>query len=313
MLHSENPEARRIVIAGLARKAGTIVTGELEKAANDPDPRVRRAAIDGLGRLKDKDAVAVLAKRMTDPDESVRAATVSALGAIDIGDLAPFAKKALADESVAVRVAGVDLLGVAEQRAELYPLEKGQDLVVALEAALVLSQMSMHPGGNVLVADDPSALGPTVVQRAIASPKWEVRAGAANMLVRLVGHDAATPIAEQLAKDPDAHVQLAAARVLSHDAATRDQAIAVFRAQLSGELATQAAADLAALDADPEALATLAKLVRDPHRTADQRAAAATAHLTAHKITPGLVAALADASGIVRVEAASVLATLAKD
>jgi HEAT repeat protein len=319
MLRSENPEARRIVIAGLARKAGAIANAELEKAANDPDPHVRRAAIDGLGRLKDKDAVTLLAKHISDPDEPVRAAAVTALGAIGIGDLAAFAKKALADESVAVRVAGVDLLGAvlpggqqyrrtgdggelvaAANREPLHQLENGQDLVVALEAALVLR-------------DDPSSLGAAVVQRAIASPKWEVRAGAANMLVRILGKAAAMPIAIQLAKDPDAHVALAAARVLSNDAATRDQAIAVFRAQLAGELATQAAADLAKLDGDPEALAKLGALVRDPQRTADQRADAATAHLTAHTITAGLVAALADSSGIVRVEAASVLAALAKD
>ncbi|HEX4449930.1 MAG TPA: HEAT repeat domain-containing protein [Kofleriaceae bacterium] len=310
MLHSENPEARRIVIAGLARKAGTIVTGELEKAANDPDPRVRRAAIDGLGRLKDKAAVTVLAKRMTDPDEAVRASAASALADIGIGDLAAFAKKALADQSVAVRVAGVHLLGKAEQLDQLAALENDPDPIVALEAVVTRQPRHDRPD-NVDV--QLMSTTPAIVQRAIASPKWEVRAGVANMLVRILGKAAATPIAEQLAKDPDTHVALAAARVLSHDAATRDQAIAVFRAQLGGELATQAAADLAALDSDPEALAKLSQLVRDPQHTAEQRADAASAHLTARKITPGLVAALADTSGVVRVEAASVLAALAKD
>jgi len=318
MLHSESPEARRIVIAGLARKAGTIVTGELEKAANDPDPRVRRAAIDGLGRLTDKDAVTVLAKRLADADEAVRASAASALAEIGIGDLAAFAKKALADSAVAVRVAGVELLAAAEQRDQLAQLVNDQDAIVALEAVLAIEQLGapMHKREGKMVHDfvaPHTGLGAAVVQRAIASPKWEVRAGAANMLVRVVGKDAATPIAEQLAKDLDAHVQLAAARVLSHDSTARDQAVAVFRAQLGGELATQAAGDLAALDGDPEALATLAKLVRDPQRTAEQRADAAGAHLIARKITPGLVAALADASGVVRVEAASVLAALAKD
>jgi HEAT repeat protein len=316
MLHSENPEARRIVIAGLARKAGAIVTGELEKAANDPDPRVRRAAIDGLGRLGDKDAVTVLAKRLADGDESVRASAASALADIGIGDLAAFAKKALADTAVAVRVAGVHLLGKAEQLDQLAVLENDPDPIVALEAVIALqSAQSSHGKSDNVDVQMTNRLSPApgVVQRAIASPKWEVRAGAANMLVRIVGKDAATPIAEQLAKDPDAHVQLAAARVLAHDAASRDQAIAVFRAQLSGELATQAAADLAGLDGDTDALARLAQLVRDPQRTAEQRADAASAHLTARKITPGLVAALADSSGVVRVEAASVLAALAKD
>ena len=54
------------------------------------------------------------------------------------------------------------------------------------------------------------------------------------------------------------------------------------------------------------------RLVRDPGHGSAARAAAATAHRTARRITPGLVGALADDSGVVRVEAAAVLAMLTR-
>src|SRR5262245_49427489 len=86
-LTSENAEARRITIDGIARKYGKLTAGDLQKAANDPDPRVRRTAIRWLGMIKDKDAVEVLTRRMQDPDDSVRAASASALARIGIGNL----------------------------------------------------------------------------------------------------------------------------------------------------------------------------------------------------------------------------------
>jgi HEAT repeat protein len=313
MLKSENPEARRIVITGLARKAGAIVDSELEAAANDPDPRVRRAAITGLGTLGDKNAVAVLARRLGDPDESVRASAASSLAQIGIGDLAAFAKTALADKAVAVRVGGVELLGAAEQRDALTALANDPDPIVALQAVIEIEELGAPIGkhGREHVAPHTGA-GDAVARRALGSPRWEVRAGLANMLDQVVARDTARALAEQLSKDSEPRVALAAARVLERDGG-RDEAIAVFRAQLAGPEATEAAADLAALDGDPDALAKLDALARDPSRTPEQRAEAVDAHRTARHITPGLVAALADANGIVRVEAASVLAGLAKD
>nr|MBA2541118.1 hypothetical protein [Deltaproteobacteria bacterium] len=53
-------------------------------------------------------------------------------------------------------------------------------------------------------------------------------------------------------------------------------------------------------------------MVRDAKSTPDQRVAAASAHRSARRVTPGLVAALADANGVVRVEAATVIVMLAK-
>src|SRR5580698_5353475 len=141
MLKSENPEARRIVIAGLARKVGSIADSEIENAANDPDPRVRRVALAALGRLGDKNAVALLAKHLGDADDDARAAAVSSLAQIGIGELAAFAKTALADHALAVRVAGVDLLGAAEQRDALMALTSDADPIVALQAVIAIEEL----------------------------------------------------------------------------------------------------------------------------------------------------------------------------
>jgi len=316
MLKSETAEARRIAVAGVAKKVGVLALADIEKAADDPDARVRRAAIAGLGELGAEDAVPLLARRLGDPDESVRAMAASALAQIGAGDLAAFARRALDDKTLAVRVGGVDLLGAAGQREPLLALTNDPDLVVALQAVIAIEQLGApvrRRGGKVhraYVAPH-TGLGGPVVQRALASPAWEVRAGAANLLDQVVGRAAAVSFAQQIAKDPDLRVRLAAARVLAHDG-DREAAIAVFRAALGGDEAAEAAADLAALDGDPGALATLAALVRDPARSPEQRAAAARAHRTARRITPGLVAALADPNGVVRVDAAGALAALAK-
>ncbi|HVK85482.1 MAG TPA: hypothetical protein VM513_15290, partial [Kofleriaceae bacterium] len=59
------------------------------------------------------------------------------------------------------------------------------------------------------------------------------------------------------------------------------------------------------LDADDAA-------VRDTSAGEERRASAVVAHRSARRVTPGLVAALADPSGVVRVEAAAVLLALSK-
>jgi HEAT repeat protein len=85
----------------------------------------------------------------------------------------------------------------------------------------------------------------------------------------------------------------------------------VFAAALSGDTALPAATDLAGLG-DKRGFDVLDAMVRDAKSSPDLRAAAASAHRTAHHVTPGLVAALADSNGVVRVEAATALVMLAK-
>jgi HEAT repeat protein len=298
LLHSENAEARRIVVEGIGRKVGKLAVADLEKAAKDPDPRVRRAAIRWLGMIQDRDAIDLLARHLKDPDESVRAASATALARIGAPNLAAYAKQALADRALAVRLAGVDLLAAAKADADLVALTDDPDPMVATQAAIAVKTTRPE-------------LAQKAIARAIGAPEWTVRAGAANLLVQALGKEAARPYAQKLVADPDLGVRLAAARVLVQ-VGDREAARPVFSAALEDPThGVQAAADLAALG-DPAGLQALSAFVRDPRRTPDQRASAVMAHRSAHRVTGGLVAALADPDGLVRVEAAAALGALAK-
>ncbi len=256
MLNSDNAEARRIVIEGIAKKYGKLAIADLEEHADDRDPRVRRASIRWLGQVKDKDAVAILLRRAKDPDDSVRAAAVGALGRIGVGDLGPVAKQALADHALSVRLAGVDVLEAAHLDAELVTLVDDNDPMVALAAAIAVKRT--HPGHAA-----------TAVERAVTAEEWTIRAGAANMMILAVGKAAARPLAQKLASDSVVGVRLAAARVLVQ---TGDVALArpIFTAALADpDLGVQAAADLAALG-DPTGIDALSAAVRDMSRTPEQ-------------------------------------------
>src|SRR5439155_6851575 len=148
------------------------------------------------------------------------------------------------------------------------------------------------------------------LDRAAAAADWHVRAGAANMAIRVLGKDAGLAFAKKLIADKVQDVQLAAARVLAHGG-DRDAASTVFASALAGDAAISAAADLAELG-DPRGLDLLDRVVRDGARAPDQRAQAALAYRTARRITPGLGGALADPNGVVRVEAAAAIAAIAR-
>jgi HEAT repeat protein len=298
MLKSENAEARRIAVDGIGKKVGKLAVADLEKAADDHDARVRRAAIHWLGMIKDTDAVEVLTRRMHDPDDAVRAGAATALAQIAIGNLEAFGKQALNDHALAVRLAGIELLVAAHRDDELVALTDDPDPIVGIQAAIVVKKT--HP-----------ALALKAVERAITAESWTTRAGAANLLVQAIGKEAALPIARKLAADPELGVRLAAARVLAHDGDLQT-ASRVFAAALGApDQGVQAAADLAALG-DPAGARALSSFLRDLKRTPEQRSTAAAAHRTAHRVTPGLVAALADPNGLVRVEAAAAIGSLAK-
>lgn len=295
MLESEEPEARRIAVEGIGKKVGALALADLRKAAEDPDPRVRRAAIRWLGQLRDKEAPPILERQLRHADEGVRAAAVTALARIGTTDPAALGKQALADRALAVRLAGVEVLRAGKRTAELAALDGDPDPMVALEAAIA--------------SRDP-ARAARALERAAASERWTIRAGAANMAMRAVDRTTAAAIAKRLAGDPELGVRLAAARTL---ASTGDRAAAIelFAAALATDSVLGAAADLARLG-DRRGIETLDKAVRDASRGPDQRAAAAAAHVSGRRVTPGLVAALADANGVVRVEAAAALVALSR-
>ncbi len=297
LLASENAEARAIVIEGLGKKAGTLALDDLRRAATDPDPRVRRIAIRWLGQLKDQSAVALLTRRMRDPDEAVRAASATGLARIGIGNLESLGSQALKDHALAVRLAGIELLAAAKRIDRLVQVaESDRDPMVAAEAALEAKR---------------SDLAIAAVQKAAQAELWTMRAGAANLATRAFGRDKAAPFLLGLTSDNDAGVRLSAARALAH-AGDKATALRVFAAALEDpERRLSAAQDLAVLG-DPRGIAILDEAARDLGATPDVRSAAVNAHRGARVITAGLVAALADSSGLVRVEAAAVLISLAK-
>lgn len=296
MLRSEDPEARRIAVDGVGRKVGTLAVADLFKAAADPDPGVRRAAIRWLAHVKDKDAPAVLERNLRHPDEGVRAAAASGLARIGLGDLQAFAREALADKALAVRLAGVELLAAAKRTDELAQLaQQDPDPMVAAEAGIAAKRTD---------------LARAALERAAASDRWAIRAGALNTAVRALGKRDAIAFARARMTDPEVGVRLAAARALIA-AGDRAGARPILEQALTTDAALSAATDLARLG-DARGLATLSDATRDAKVTPEQRAQAAAAHATARRVTPGLVAALADPNGLVRVEAAAVLVTLAK-
>ncbi len=296
MLRSPDPEARRLAVEGVGKKVGALAVIDLQKlAGTDPDPRVRRAAIRWLGQIKAKEAGEVLERQLRHTDEGVRAAAALALARIGQGDLNALAKKALADKALAVRLAGIELLLAAKNTAELVRVAEDPDPIVAAEAAIAARRPD---------------LATKALDRAVGAEGWTIRAGAAVMASRATGKASALTLARKLLADPEPKVRLAAARVLAH-AGERGPAIEVFAAALTGDSALNAATDLAGLG-DERGLKVLDTMVRDAKATPDQRAAAASAPRSAHKVTPGLVAALADSNGVVRVEAATVLVMLAK-
>ena len=296
-LESDNAEARRIALDGVAKKIGKIALADIEKGALDRDPRVRAVAVRWLGHYKDADAVTVCTKRLRDPDDSVRAAAATALAAIGLGDITAVAKRALADKALVVRLAGVGVLASSRNQADydkLIMLVDDPDALVGLEAGIAVN--AQHPD-----------LAQKAIQRALGSQDSTVRAGAVNSLTRALTKADAIAAARRLTADPELLVRLAAARVLAHggDVAA---ATAVFVTAL-GEV--DAAADLSALG-DVRGLTALDALSIDPKRTPEQRVAAIGAHRIARRVTPTLVAALADPSGLVRVEAAATLSALSK-
>ena len=297
MLTSEDPEARRIAVDGIGRKVGALAAIDLHKAANDPDPRVRRAAFRWLAQIKDKEAPAVFERNLRHHDEGVRAAAALGLARIGLGDLQRFAHKALADKALAVRLAGIELLIAAKRTDELTQLAQSDpDPMVAVEAAIAVKR-----------AD----LAQIALDKAATAERWTIRAGAANNAVRALGKQESAAFARKLMTDTEVGVRLAAARALMA-AGDKAAAMAILDQALTTESAVSAATDLARIG-DKRGLDALSNATVDAKATPDQRAQAASAHATARRVTPGLVAALADADGVVRAEAAAVLVMLAKD
>ena len=306
MLKNDDPVVRRIAINGIGKKVGKPAIGDLRAAAIDRDPGARRAAIRWLSQLDDAGSVDTLRGRLRDKDDGVRGAAAGALAKIVPShklkiDLTELARAQLAVEGLATRLGAIELARAAGADDLLRPLAQDDDTTVALAAV------------SALAIKDP-ALVLAVFERARKAENYAARAGAINVAARAIGDTAALPFYVEMTQDPHPAVRLAAARALAN-ASRKDQAqttiaLAVFvsiletSAEFDDRLA--AASDLAMYD-DGRGPVALGKFVSERSLTADQRTAAAAAHRMGRVVTAGLVAALADASGQVRIEAARVL------
>lgn len=307
MMRSEDPEARRLAVDGLGRKMAKYAQAELAAAAGDPEPSVRRTALGHLADLRDADLAPLFLERLRDRDDGVRAEAVSAFAqlakakrALEAASSAlPLATK---DRALSVRLAAVRLAASLDDRPALTAFLADPDVSVTLAAA---SAQKL----------DPSAATP-IVERGLRSPEWPTRVATLNHLVALLGPAAAQQRARAAALDPELSVRLAAARVLGQSGA-KPEALSLLLSVASPpdqvpmtSHTIEAAVDLIHLG-DPRGEYTLSRALT--FGPPDLRLAAASAHLLARKLTPSLLAALADPSGPVRLTAASALAALAKE
>lgn len=295
--HSDDPIARAIAIQGIGRKVGSRAEQDLLAAMADTEAAVRAAACDALSNLTDDQSTRSLSEAQGDADPGVRTAAARALAVRGVGDLSAFARTALADTEPGVRVAGVALLVRANDVAGLQGLANGTDPILAVHAAGALAQT------------DPTS-ATHAIDMALASDQAPARAAAVNTMEAALGADAAISRAHVVLADPDVAVRLAAARLLAY-AKQLDDAMPVIVAALDGPERLSAAADLAHLG-DDRGMTVLSSAVLDSAK-ANERAKAALMHGSAHRITPGLVAALADPSGQVRVMAAYQLISIARE
>lgn len=300
LLRSEDPEARAIAVDGIGRKAGEHARGDLVPMLSDPDPRVRREAIGAVARFADgSELERLVAMARGDKDGSVRARALRGIASRRAGGHVDLARQAAADRFLGARFAAVDLLardGSPEALAALDQLAAGKDLPIALAAAAA----RLHAG------DDPAAAA--VFDRALAATDWTARAAALNS-AGAMPRPLALRFGGRGLVDPRGEVRLAAARLLIHLGVTT-QAKKQLEAALAASdpaIRIDAAVDLLRLG-DQRASRVLDQLARDP--ALEVRRAAVSAHASARRVTPGLVAALADPDPALRVQASELILEL---
>jgi HEAT repeat protein len=301
-LASDDPVARAIAVAGIGQKVGAIAGDDLRKMAADPVASVRAAAIAAVAPLTDDASRAVVDAALDDRDPVVRAAAADALARRKGGVTAAQVAAALGDAERSVRIAGV-AMAKAHDAARVAPLLADADLHVALAAGRALGSA----GGAAVSA---------LFERAIASDDHAVRAAAINGWGGVFGKAAAATRARALLMDPSHAVRRAAARALAYgDPAAAGEAGLVLRQiaedPKAGAVATTAAAELAALGDRAGETLLGAQLLTAASAEARQRIVLAHRNV-AQRVTPALVAALADVDGEVRVMAAAALVALAR-
>ncbi len=295
MLDSPDPEARAIAVDGIGRKVGRLAADDLIVASRDRDPRVRAAAVRALAALRDDASAAAVLARVNDPSGEVRVAALAAASQRRLGDTSALASAALADRALPVRLAGVALLRRAGARERLLALRGEADRLVALQAAAAV---------GVDAGNEPT------LAAALADPEPVVRASAVGLAEALVGRATALPHLRVAVADAELGVRLAAARALQYAGEGAAAAPVLTEALAAPAHQLGAAADLARLG-DARGLELLSTTLLTDADTR-RRDAAVLQHAIARRVTPGLVAALADRTGGVRVAAAALLVELTR-
>ncbi len=308
LLRSDDPQARAIVAAGIGRKVGERARADLVPLLADPDPTVRAAAV-GAVRDARLDSLAALALR--DPAPLVRTAALAALRRSDASRARRrrIALQALTDPYLGARLAAVAVLAAVDAQPELAALASGQDIFVALRAAVALDSQRAK-----------DAYVP-LLERALTAPSWPMRAAALNAADGIARRSAALRLVSTRLHDSSAEVRLATARALA-SLGMASRARQALRAELEHRdpvLRARAAAELVRLQqqaredeasssdawSDAKPREVLSRLAQAP--AIDARRAAIAGHRRAAVITPGLIAALADSAAELRIEAAEVV------
>lgn len=303
LLRSDDPAARRIVVAGIGRKIGKRAREDLLPALKDSDAGVRRAAVVAIGAMGDAaDLEALRRLAAHDVDGPVRAAALTALASRGREIAYAAGSSAARDDYLGARLAAVEALyradGLRDANAQLAALARGEDLFVALRAAALLLDRT---GERI---DAP-------VRAALAAEAWQLRAAAVRAAGAVTTRERALDWIGQRLADTRVEVRLAAARALLRWK-LESRATPIFAAALtdaSDHARIDAAGELAALR-DERGLPALSALCGAA--SPDTRAAAVRAHARAGRPSDGMVGALADDNLAVRIAAAETLLALTR-
>ena len=299
-LRSPDPEARAIVVAGIAHKILARAAPELRAALSDPDARVRIAAIGAVKKLASREDTSMFATlARTDPDDHVRAHAGRALAQRPHRAALEVARALVLNGFLGARLAGLELaahLSGDGGRDVLRNATNDDDLAFAMRAAVLLGRgPSWQP----------------LFQRALVSPKWPIRAAALSSIRAATDEDTAKRAADKFITDPNVGVRLAAARLLVR-LGSAERAKPIFLQATSGAQPNLSAAiEVATRYREPAGLAAVGRLATAEERSV--RAPAIASYKRLNVLANELLNALADPSPVLRMKAAGVVLSILDD
>lgn len=228
--HSPKGEVRRAAAETLEKISDrSYVFKTLTRLAEDPDPQVRSMALRSLASVSQKKrrlfhrALKLLVSALKDPAGPVRAEAASLLARFKGKVRVEWVRETLKDPSLAVRLAA--LRGLKKEKKtekELRAVAKGDDLFLALRATVTLSKRGFQEGCG------------AVLERAMASKDWAVRAAALNAASSMKKCPQAPKAVARGLEDTHPRVRLAAARTALHSGWSKSEAEKVGRGLMKG-------------------------------------------------------------------------------